>query len=123
MPLVGTVSREVALDPVKIQPGFVTQGTSATTAVTLNTTCGVITTYDVIATGVDVEFTVNNDKVTENSIILVTVVSEQDNADGIPVGINIHTVANGSFKVAMSNESAGSTAAAPKVNFLVINGL
>ncbi len=122
MPLVGTLKKEIKTDVFHVDAGLVTQETDASTAVTVNATAGVITTYGVINAGVDVEFTVNNNKVTENSIILVTVVSEQDNADGIPVGINIHTVANGSFKIAMSNESAGNTASAPKVNFFVVNG-
>jgi hypothetical protein len=98
----------------------VTQGTSITTAVTVNALNGVIRTVSsTLAANARTSFTVNNPLVTAGSRILVSVEYDEA-ATGIPV-VGVADIANGSFKVVLSN-GAGSAAlnAAVGVHFLII---
>ena len=108
---------------VHTNSGTVTQGTSATTAVEVNTTSGVITTYAAaLAATTNVEFTVNNTTVQADSVILVTM-QDENTQDNKQLACSIHTVAAGSFIVSIVNpHSATSTSAtSSKIHFLVIN--
>ena len=103
--------------------GSVTQGTNATTAVTLNAQAGVITTYAAaLAATTNVEFTVTNSTVQADSVILVTM-QDENTQDNKQLACSIHTVAAGSFIVSLVNpHSATSTSAtSSKIHFLVIN--
>ena len=103
--------------------GTITQGTSATTAVEINTTSGVITTYAAaLAATTNVEFTVTNSTVQADSVVLVTM-QDENTEDNKQLACAIHTVAAGSFIISIVNpHSATSTSAtSSKIHFLVIN--
>jgi hypothetical protein len=98
----------------------VTQGTSITTAVTVDALNGIITTVSsTLAANARTSFTVNNALVTATSRILVSVQYDEA-ATGIPV-VGVSDIAAGSFKVVLSN-GAGTDAlnAVVKVHFLII---
>ena len=98
----------------------VTQLTSITTAVTVDALNGVITTVSsTLAANARTSFTVNNDLVVAGSRILVSVEYDEA-ATGIPV-LGVSDIANGSFKVVISN-GAGVDAlnAALRVHFIII---
>lgn len=99
----------------------VTQGTSITTAVTVNAHNGVITTVSsTLAANARTSFTVNNDKVDSASKILVSVEYDEA-ATGIPV-VGVSDITLGSFKVVLSN-GAGSAALnnVVKVHFIILD--
>jgi len=99
----------------------VTQGTSITTAVTVNAHNGVITTVSsTLAANARTSFTVNNDKVDSASKILVSVEYDEA-ATGIPV-VGVSDITLGSFKVVLSN-GAGSAALnnIVKVHFIILD--
>lgn len=90
--------------------------------VSVPATSGVITMNSIITAGSSHEFTVTNSTVDSASIILISVESEQDNADGIPCAAAFHTIVDGtSFKVQITNQSSADTVAAPKIHFLILN--
>ena len=98
----------------------VTQGTSITTAVTVNALNGVITTVSsTLAANAKTFFTVNNALVGTGSRILVSV-EYDETATGIPV-VGVSDIAAGSFKVVLSN-GAGVAALnnVVKVHYLII---
>ena len=100
--------------------GTVTQLTSITTAVTLDTLNGVITTVSsTLAANAKTFFTVNNSNVTATSIVLVSVQYDEA-ATGIPV-VGISDVATGSFKVVLSNGGNAALNNVVKVHFIIIN--
>ena len=103
--------------------GTVTQATDHTTAVTINTTSGVITLAAVaLAATTNAEFTVTNSTVQADSVILVTM-QDENTVNNKQLACAIHTVAGGSFKISVVNpHSASSTSTtASKIHFLVIN--
>jgi hypothetical protein len=80
----------------------VTQGTSITTAVTVNALNGVVTTVSsTLAANAKTFFTVNNSNVVAGSKILVSVEYDEA-ATGIPV-VGVSDIATGSFKIVLSN--------------------
>lgn len=99
----------------------VTQGTSITTAVTVEALNGVITTVSsTLAANAKTSFTVNNALVAAGSRILVS--AEYDEAaTGIPV-LGVADIATGSFKVVLSN-GAGVAALnnVVKVHYVILN--
>lgn len=101
------------------QGGAVTQLTSDSTAVTLNEPCGQITTFAlVLATGVDTNFTVNNDLVESTDVVAVSVGSYGGTADGIPVVDTVAT-ADGSFDIHLKNGGGVTLDAVAVINFIV----
>lgn len=98
----------------------VTQGTSITTAVTVNALNGVITTVSsTLAANARTSFTVNNPLVAAGSRILVSVEYDEA-ATGIPV-VGVADIAAGSFKVVLSNGAGTAALNAPlKIHFLII---
>ena len=103
--------------------GTVTQGTSITTAVTLNTTSGVITMHaTAIAADENIEFLVNNSTVQADSVILLTM-QDENTVDNTQLVCATHTISGGSFKITVANTDSGSasSATANKIHFLVIN--
>lgn len=98
----------------------VTQGSSITTAVTVNALNGVITTVSAtVAANAKSFFTVNNSNVVAGSKILVSVEYDEA-ATGIPV-VGVSDIATGSFKVVLSN-GAGAAALnnVVKIHFLIV---
>jgi hypothetical protein len=116
--------RPIAVNAAPLQTLYdtanVTQGTSITTAVTVEALNGIITTVSsTLAANARTSFTVNNALVTATSRILVSVQYDEA-ATGIPV-VGVSDIAAGSFKVVLSN-GAGTDAlnAVVKVHFLII---
>jgi hypothetical protein len=100
--------------------GTVTQATSITTAVTLNTFNGVITTVSsTLAANAKTFFTVNNSNVTTASRIIVS--AEYDEAATGIVVLGVSDIAAGSFKVVISNGGNAALNDVVKVHFMVIN--
>lgn len=104
--------------------GAVTQATNRSTAVTLNTLCGTITTSSAsLAAEAAAEFTVNNNLV---AITDVVVACQQSGANGGNTDVYVSAVAAGSFKlkVANNNAAAGTAeTAAILINFMVIKSV
>lgn len=97
--------------------GTVTQGTSRTTGVTINTVSGAITLYTAAGTSAYTSFTVTNSAVAATDTIIVNQQS----------GTNIYetfvtAVAAGSFRITFSSVS-GTASDAPVFNFNVIKGV
>lgn len=98
----------------------VVQGTSITTAVTVDALNGKISTVSsTLAANAKATFTVNNSFVQSNSKIIVSF-QYDDAATGIPV-VYISDVATGSFKIVIAN-SAGTQALNDKlvIHFLIV---
>lgn len=102
----------------------VTQDTSLSTGVTINATAGKIVTFPAALTTSQAEFTVTNSAVTSNSLILLTlqspgIATEEDNANMI---VSTSSIANGSFKIVLSNPFGhASDASGRTIHFLIIN--
>ena len=100
--------------------GTITQITSITTAVTLNTKRGAITTFDpALAAAGEQEFTVNNTTVQPQSVVCVSVGSGP--SDGEHVMAFVSSVSAGAFTIVLSNLAAANQAdGAMEINFVVI---
>jgi hypothetical protein len=99
--------------------GTVTQGTSITTPVTLNTFNGVVTTVSsTLAANAKTFFTVNNTNVVAGSRILVSVEYDEA-ATGIPV-VGVSDIATGSFKIVLSNGGNAALNNVVKIHFLIL---
>lgn len=100
--------------------GTVTQATSKSTAVTLNTATGQITMNNAaLAANTTVRFLVTNSIASVTDCIMVTI------RDGVTAGAYLAWVdgtANGSFTMAVRNITAGSLSDAVVLNFSVIKG-
>lgn len=93
----------------------VTQATSISTGVTLNATTGVITTVSqTVAAGATAEFTVSNSKVAATDVVAVCI---KTHTSGGAFTAAVSAVANGSFKVRLTNVHAS----AAGDNVLVLN--
>lgn len=102
--------------------GTVTQGSSISTAVTLNTTTGQITTVTgpSIAGAAETAFTVNNSTVTATSVVLVNVATQFSDGEVIAY---IKSIASGSFVIGLTNVAAAAVSAgAAVINFAVFGG-
>ena len=97
----------------------VTQITSITTAVTVNAHNGTITTVSsTLAGAANTSFTVNNNKVTTASKILLTL---DYNGSGIPILVT-NTIANGSFVIKIINASAATALNSTlKISYLILD--
>jgi hypothetical protein len=99
--------------------GTVTQLTSITTPVTINSYNGVITTVSsTIASLSEATFIVNNDKVTTTSVILLTALYSGNGNAVATIGANI---ANGAFKITIANTQTTALNAVVKIHFMIIN--
>jgi hypothetical protein len=100
--------------------GSVTQLTSITTAVTLNSYNGIITTVSsTLAANAKTSFTVLNDKVTADSKVLLTV-QYGGAAAGIP-SLILGIVQAGSFGVTIGNGGNAALNNVVRIHFMVIN--
>ena len=100
--------------------GSVTQATSITTGVTLNTKRGAITTVDpALAAAGEAEFIVTNSECHSGNVVVVSVASgPSDNEHVIAL---ITTVAEGSFNILLTNLAAAAQAdGAMILNFVII---
>lgn len=97
--------------------GAVTQATSRTTGVTLNTSNGAITLVSAAGSTTFASFTVTNSLVAATDCVIVNQKSGTDLYE-----IHVTNVAAGSFKISYRTIS-GSTTEQPVFNFAVINGV
>lgn len=97
--------------------GAVTQATSSSTGVTLNTFCGQITTVALTtAAGAEERFTVTNSKVKSTDVIAL---SSTYNGGGTPA-FSVCKVADGAFDIVITNlHAANAFDAAMVINFVV----
>ena len=108
---------------VHTNSGNVTQGTSITTAVTINASSGIITMHaTAIAADENIEFTVTNSTVQADSVILMTM-QDENTINNTQLVCAHHTIASGSFIITVANTDSGqdSSGTAVKIHFLVIN--
>ena len=99
--------------------GTVTQGTSKTTAVTLNAKCGVITTHGAaLAASTAVQFTMTNSAISATDVVIAN-----QGSGGTAGSYQTHVVSvgAGTSVVRLSNTSAGSLSEAVTINFAVID--
>ena len=103
--------------------GAVTQATNQTTAVTINSTSGIITLVAAATNAtVNNEFTVNNSFVKSDSVILITM-QDENTTNSVSLVPTTHTIADGSFIISVHNpaSSGNASATASKIHFLIIN--
>lgn len=105
--------------------GIVSQATSKSTGVHLDTYCGqIITTGDTISAGGTVGFTLTNNKISSTDVVIVQLQSAGGGAHGIfDYQIRVGQVFDGGINVFIKNENAGSLGEALVLNFLVIKGV
>lgn len=115
--------QEIVCQTVTINPNAttstVTQATNRSTGVTLNTTCGQITTDATsLAAAAEASFVVTNNKVTAKSVIVINAASGQTASTSIPV---VTAVAAGSFTITLTNLHASTAdTGAMVINFIVL---
>lgn len=101
--------------------GAVTQASNKSTGVTLNTVTGAITMNNAaLNAGTEVGFTVTDSAVAATDVIILNIASGAT-ADSYLVGVD--AVAAGSFRVTVTNTSAGNLSEAIVINFAVIKGV
>jgi len=96
--------------------GTVTQATSRTTAVTLNTGTGAITMFSAAGSATAATFTVNNSSIAATDNIIVN----QKSGTNLYV-LLITAIAAGSFNITFYT-TGGTSTDAPVINFSVIKG-
>ena len=101
----------------------VTQATSRTTGVTINTVTGQITTNTTsLAAEAAAAFTVTDSKVGLHDVIILSI---QSGSNGGNTAVNVTTVAAGSFAIKVSNNNAAAGTAETGsiiINFMVLKG-
>ena len=97
--------------------GTVTQTSSRTTGVTINTTTGAITLVSAAGTSSYTTFTVTNSKVAATDVIIVNQKSGTDKYEAF-----VTAVGTGSFNITFSDVS-GTTTEQPVFNFAVVKGV
>lgn len=104
--------------------GAVTQASNRTTAVTLNTLCGTITTNNTsLAAEAAAEFTVNNNLVGATDVVVCCQVSGSNGGD---TDVYVSGTAAGSFKIKVANNNAAAGTAetgAILINFIVFKAV
>jgi hypothetical protein len=101
--------------------GTVTQLTDKTTAVTLNKSAGRITMNNAaLAATTNVAFTLNNNLISSNDVLIVNVSGGAATAGTYNVFTS--TLAAGSATIVLRNISAGSLSEAVIINFAIIHG-
>ena len=99
--------------------GTVTQGTSKTTAVTLNAKCGVITTHGAaLAASTAIQFTMTNSAISATDVVIAN-----QGSGGTAGSYQTHVVSvgAGTSVIRLSNTSGGSLSEAVAINFAVID--
>ena len=104
---------------ISTKPCTVTQATNRSTGVTCNGIVGTITTDTTsLAAAAEAEFTVTDSSVVAGDVVLVSLRSGATANTSVPV---VTTVANGSFKIELTNLHASTAdTGASIINFLVI---
>jgi hypothetical protein len=107
-----------------LSTGVVTQITSITTGVTLNKASGTITTVSsTLAGGTATAFTVTNNSVKSNSVILATITGYSGTllTNGYPILLNV-TPSSGSFVLNIMNiHTSNALAGTLKISFTILS--
>ena len=100
--------------------GTVTQASSKSTGVTLNTESGQITMNNAqLNAGVEVTFTVTNSEITATDVVVV------NHGSGGTAGaylLGVSAIAAGSFKITVTNASGSGLSEAIVINFVALKG-
>ena len=118
-PTNNAIAKAPALGLGPIGYGTVTQGTSKTTAVTLNAKCGVITTHGAaLAASTAIQFTMTNSAISATDVVIAN-----QGSGGTAGSYQTHVVSvgAGTSVVRLSNTSGGSLSEAVTINFAVID--
>lgn len=100
--------------------GAVTQATSKSTAVTLNTSAGRITMNNAsLATATNATFTLNNSTISSNDAVILTISGGQATPGSYNVFAN--SLSAGSVSITLRNISGGSLSEAVVINFAIIH--
>ena len=100
--------------------GAVTQLTSKSTAVTLNSSAGRITMNNAsLATATNATFTLNNTTISANDAVILTISGGQATAGSYNAFAN--SLATGSVSITLRNISGGTLSEAVVINFAVIH--
>ena len=98
--------------------GTVTQATSKSTGVTLDTLCGQITMNNAaLAAAAEVTFTITNSTISSTDCVIV---NHGSAGTAGAYAVSANSIANGSFAITVSNLSAGSLSEAIVLNFAVV---
>jgi hypothetical protein len=101
--------------------GTVTQATDKSTAVTLNKSMGRITMNGAsLATATNATFTLNNNTISANDTVILTISGGQATAGSYNAFAN--SIASGSVSITLRNISGGTLSEAVIVNFCVLHG-
>jgi hypothetical protein len=101
--------------------GAVTQATSKSTAVTLNTSAGQITMNNAsLATVTNVVFTLNNSLISSKDVLITNVAGGAATAGTYNVFVS--TLAAGSATIVLRNISGGTLSEAVVINYAIIHG-
>ncbi len=103
---VGSVfAQHLSTNTILIDKGTVTQLTSISTGVTINSNAGVITTVSSsLAAGGTASFTVSHSDVNTASVVVANI-SNYSGTTGIPI-VRINAISNGSFDIKITNAAA-----------------
>jgi len=102
--------------PVVLEKGNITQPIGSS-IFDINKSCGTITTLSLsLATEKSIEFTINNNTVSANSVVLVSISNYK--GSGIPI-IAVQEIKNGSFKIKIVNISINALDKPLTFNFVV----
>ena len=96
----------------------VTQGTSRTTAVTINAACGAITMYTAAGSATAASFTVNNSYVAATDTVVLSVKTSTTNL----YVVGVTAMGSGSFQITFFT-TGGTTSDTPVINFSVIKAV
>ena len=100
--------------------GMVTQATDKSTAVTLNKSAGRITMNNAsLATATNATFTLNNNLISANDTVILTISGGQATAGSYNVFAN--ALAAGSVSITLRNISGGTLSEAVVINFALIH--
>ena len=104
--------------------GAATQATDRTTGVTLNKICGAITTNNAsLAAGAEATFTVTNSAVAATDVVVVSLKDATPTSGALSIPF-VTDVADGSFKITLTNLSADTAdVGASVINFVVLKGV
>jgi hypothetical protein len=101
--------------------GSVTQATSKTTGVTLNTSCGTITMNNAaLAAATNASFTLTNSKISAQDALILSIVSGPATAGTYTLWTT--ALAAGSAQITLRNISAGSLSEAVVFNYVIVHG-
>ena len=100
--------------------GTVTQATSKSTAVTLNTSAGRITMNNAsLATATNATFVLNNSTISANDAVILTISGGQATAGSYNVFAN--ALSTGQVSITLRNISGGSLSEAVVINYAIIH--